>query len=141
MAFTSSTTQIIGANLCKDATIKTFDDGPRPRTVAYMSVAQNRSVKGSDGQYHDETDFYSVEYWNVNPGLAAKLTKGQKVAIVGEQSHRKYTDRDGKERLDCHIRATNVILIGAPKQSSGYDYDQNQPETNFNTSTLDNAPF
>lgn len=48
--------------------------------------------------------------------LSQYLTKGQKVTVTGQLAERKYTDKDGQERVARELRVDNVALQGSRQQ-------------------------
>ena len=72
-------------------------------SVVSFCVAVDRRFQGQDGKR--ETDFINCVAWRKTAEFIAKyFGKGRMIAINGAIQTRKYTDRDGKDRM-----ATEVI--------------------------------
>lgn len=116
MAFTINHIVLVGGNLTRDAELKYASNGNARLT---FSVAMNRSFKDASGQLKDVAEFFDVVYWGkLAEAVAPFLKKGQKVAIEGRLSQRRYTTQDGQQRNIVEVSATSVILIGARGESS-----------------------
>ena len=117
-------------NLTKDVDLRTTQSG---KAVATFTIAVNRRFKGQDGER--QTDFFPVIAWNQLGEMCGKyLTKGKKVAVVGELQTRSYEDKQGVKRYVTEIVADEVEFLSpreAPQESaqeaqSGFvdvDYD------------------
>lgn len=96
---------ILIGNLTADPNLRETQSGKK---VATLNIAVNG--------YNDTTDFFTVNVWNAQAENCAKyLSKGKKVAIVGELHNRSYEDKDGNKRTVCEITASEVEFI-SPKE-------------------------
>lgn len=120
MAFTINHIVLVGGNLTRDAELKYANNGNARLT---FSVAMNRSYKDPNGQPKEVVEFFDVVYWGkIAEAVAPRLKKGQKVAVEGRLSQRRYTGTDGQQRNIVEISATSVILIGARgEQTAAHD--------------------
>lgn len=118
MSFVINHIVLVGGNLTKDAELKYANNG-NPRLT--FSVAMNRKYKDANGTITDVVEFFNIVYWGkIAEAVAPHMTKGQKVAIEGRLSQRRYTGNDGQQHSIVEIAATNVVLIGQ-RQHSGAD--------------------
>jgi len=62
----------------EDVKLVSLESGAK---VANLTIATQRPFKNEDGLY--DTDFIKVTFWNFNAEYAAKIKKGNPVAIVG----------------------------------------------------------
>ena len=109
-------------NLTNDPEIRSTQTG---KNVCTFTIAVNRK-KVSEPQ----TDFFRINAWNGLADTCARfLTKGKKVAVVGELQARTYEDKQGKTRLSLDVSADEVEFL-SPKEekpkkekenSDGYD--------------------
>ena len=109
-------------NLTNDPEIRSTQTG---KSVCTFTIAVNRK-KVSEPQ----TDFFRITAWNGLADTCARfLTKGKKVAVVGELQARTYEDKQGKTRLSLDVSADEVEFL-SPKEekpkkekenSDGYD--------------------
>lgn len=96
--------ELIG-NLTKDVELHETQNGKKVTTL-------NIAVNG----YNNTTDFFTVNVWNAQAENCAKyLSKGKKVAIVGELHNRSFEDKDGNKRTVCEITANEVEFL-SPKE-------------------------
>ena len=96
--------ELIG-NLTKDVELHETQSGKK---VATLNIAVNG--------YNNTTDFFTVNVWNAQAENCAKyLSKGKKVAIVGELHNRSFEDKDGNKRTVCEITANEVEFL-SPKE-------------------------
>ena len=113
---------IITGNLTANPETRTTTSG---KTVCSFNLAVNRK-KTSEPQ----TDFFRINAWNNLGDVCGRcLTKGKKVAVVGELQARTYEDKQGKTRLSLDVSADEVEFL-SPKEekpkkekenSDGYD--------------------
>lgn len=100
---------IIVGNLTKDPEEASTPNGT---PVSHFSVAVSRRYANADGER--EVDFFPV---NVFGKLAENcnryLTKGKKVAVVGNVQLRRYTDKDGIKRQAIEVVADEVEFLSA----------------------------
>ena len=112
-------------NLTNDPEIRSTQTG---KSVCTFTIAVNRK-KVSEPQ----TDFFRINAWgNLADVCARFLSKGKKVAIIGELQARTYEDKQGKTRLSLDVSADEVEFLSpkedAPKpkkekeNSDGYDH-------------------
>jgi single-strand DNA-binding protein len=110
MAFTINHITLVGGNLTRDAELRYASNG---NARVSFSVAMNRSYRDPNGQTKDIVEFFDVVYWGkLAETVAPRLKKGQKVAIEGKLSQRRYTTQDGQQRNIVEVSASSVILIG-----------------------------
>ena len=93
---------IIG-NLCKDPETRTTQSG---KSVCTFNVAVNR--RGNQ----QEADYFRVSAWNQTGEACSKyLTKGSKVAVVGNVSLNTYTTQNGENRSSMEVYAQDVEFL------------------------------
>ena len=104
---------IIG-NLTKDPETRSTPSGA---SVCSFTVAVNRRF-AKEGEER-QTDFFRVNAWR---GLAENcqrfLSKGRKVAVIGEMQPRSYEDKDGKTRCSLDIAADEVEFLSDPEKKT-----------------------
>lgn len=100
---------IIIGNLTANPETRTTTSG---KTVCSFNLAVNRK-KTSEPQ----TDFFRINAWNGLGDVCARcLTKGKKVAVIGELQARIYEDKQGKTRLSLDVLADEVEFL-SPKET------------------------
>ena len=114
---------ILIGNLTNDPETRTTPNG---NTVCSFTLAVNRKKAAEP-----TTDFFRINAWrNLGEVCGRCLTKGKKVAVVGELHPRLYEDKTGKTRLSLDVEADEVEFLSPkdetkPKRekenSDGYD--------------------
>ncbi len=95
---------IIG-RLGKDVELRHTQSG---KAVASFSIAT------SEGK--DQTEWHNIVVWEKTAELCAQyLKKGSLASVIGRIASRKYTDKQGVERLAYEIVASRVVFL-SPKE-------------------------
>ena len=80
---------------------------PELKTVGNMRLAVNR--KTEQGK---EADYYSLKAWRgLGENCAKFLSKGSKIAVCGDISHRNYKDKDGVNHLIVEVNASDIEFL------------------------------
>lgn len=91
---------------------------PNGTSVTSFTIAVNR--RGQDKQ----TDFFRINAWRGLADSCAKfLSKGRKVAVVGELQARTYEAKDGKTKVSLDVQADEVEFLSPAEQK------QEKPKT------------
>lgn len=108
-------------NLTRDPETRTTQSGV---SVCSFSVAVSRRFPVNGEKV---TDFFNVNAWR---GLAETcqkfLSKGKKVAVVGELQPRTYAAKDGTTRVSLDVSADEVEFL-SPKGESAQQTYQGAP--------------
>ena len=109
----------------------TRDFGADPRTFFYttggtacakVSIAVNRSVKQSDGQWTDEVSFFDVTIWGKTAeNLKPYLVKGKQIAVDG------YLKQDRWQKDGQNFSKVVVVANSVPPRMQG-NYMQSQQQ-------------
>lgn len=100
---------IIG-NCGKDAEMRYTASGV---ATAQVSVAVNNRRKNSQGEYEDQTEWFSVVLWNETAEkLSQYLTKGKQVYVEGRLQTRSWEDDGGQKHYRTEVVANTVQLLG-----------------------------
>lgn len=124
---------IIG-NLVRDPEMRTTQSGIN---VCTFTVAVNRRQKG-DSQ---ATDYFRVTAWRqLGENCSRFLTKGRKVAVLGEVSVSTYTTQNGETRANLEVLAQDVEFL-TPRAEQGETAPQSanssMPDTSANQGIAD----
>lgn len=104
---------ILTGNLCADPETRTTQNGV---SVCSFTVAVARRFK-ADGQ--TVTDFYRCNAWRQLGEQCQKfLTKGRKVAVVGELQPHPYTAKDGTTRVSLDVSADEVEFLSNKSENA-----------------------
>ena len=119
--------ELIG-NLTRDIELHETQSGKK---VATLNIAVNG--------YNDTTDFFTVNVWgNLAESCNTYLSKGKKVAIVGELHNRSYEDKDGNKRIVCEITANEVEFLSPKEDKEETSAKRERPTL---TEITGNLPF
>lgn len=105
--------------------------------VTSMRVAVNVSTKKDDGTF--DSNFYSVSvFGKQGEYLMQQAQKGTQVWATGDLVLRSYTAKDGTERQDLNLTATDVRCLKNTKGSRNWKPAPKQQEPE---SDNDDMPF
>ncbi|GIV97669.1 MAG: single-stranded DNA-binding protein [Herpetosiphonaceae bacterium] len=84
-------------------------------------VASNRSWKSTDGQTHEDTEWFSVVAWNKLGEICNQyLTKGTRVYIEGRLQTRSWDDpQTGEKRYKTEVIANDMIILDSRRDHAG----------------------
>lgn len=84
---------------------------PNGKSVASFSMALNRSYKGADGEWVEDTDFIDCVAWGPLAERVEKYVKrGQRLFVEGRLSQRSW-EQDGQKRSKVEVVANDVTFI------------------------------
>jgi single-strand DNA-binding protein len=118
---------------------------PNGNPVTSFSLATNRRYTSSDGERHEETEWFRIITWS---GLAERcnqyLTKGQRAYVEGRFTSRTYKGSDGQERTSNEINANNVLFLSQPvgtDSNAGESLSARIEIDDGGSSSVDDLPF
>jgi len=128
---------------------------PSGTPITTLSVATNRTYKGSDGQQVKETTWYKVSVFGKAAEAAAQyLTKGRMVLVEGRLTPDKntggpriWTTKDGRPAANFELAAQEVKFIGGGGQRDEAGDEQGTPDTSLastgetSTAETEDLPF
>jgi single-strand DNA-binding protein len=86
---------------------------PSGRPVTTFTVATSRSWNTSDGERHNETEWFNVVTWgNLAEICKQYLVKGQQVYIEGRLQTRRWDDQEGAKHVSVEIVANEMMILG-----------------------------
>ncbi|RLD21604.1 MAG: single-stranded DNA-binding protein [Bacteroidetes bacterium] len=125
---------ILIGNLGRDPEVRHLEGGV---SVAKFSVATNESYQDKNQQWQTVTEWHDVVVWR---GLAERaerqLHKGSLVYIEGKLTHRKWQDKDGKDRYNTEVVANTFRSLDrkeSTQQSRGTEFPAESP---YSSSTV-----
>lgn len=93
---------------------------PTGKAVCNFSIATTETWKSPGGQKNEKTIWFKVTAWGVMGENASKyLAKGRPVYVEGRLGTETWTDRDGKERTDFTINASEIQYLGESGSGGG----------------------
>ncbi len=108
----------VAGQLGRDAEVRFLPNGD---PVANFSIAD------SQGKDKDAIWWNCQLFGKRAESLAQYLVKGQSVTITGSVSQRKYTDKNGVEKISTDVRVNDVSLQGGRKEAAP---QQTKPQSN-----------
>lgn len=101
---------------------------PNGEAVANFSIATSEQWKDRNGERQERTEWHNITMYRKLAEIAEKyLKKGSEVYIEGKIQSRKYTGKDGVERIAYDIIANEMKMIGG--KSDNGSLEQNKPES------------
>ena len=104
-------------HLGRDPEMRTTPSG---RPVTSFSLATTRSWHTTDGERHEETEWFHVVAWGSLAEICQQhLHKGQRVFIEGRLQGRRWEDAEGQKHQSVEIVAREMIMLGDQYEVSG----------------------
>jgi single-strand DNA-binding protein len=111
----SLATIVLVGNVGKDPVVSQAGD----TNLARFSVATSSRVK-KDGEWVDAVSWWSVKVFGKKADFVGNhVKKGTSVVVTGEAQIQDWTDKDGKQRRDVVVTATEVRFAGGSKKDGG----------------------
>ena len=86
---------------------------PQGTAVLNFSIATTERRKDSRGEFTDITTWFKVSLWGKQAeALTEYLTKGRQVYVAGRLRSETYTARDGQQRTNLEVMASDVQILG-----------------------------
>ncbi len=129
-------------NLTRDPEVRSTPNGV---TVCTFTIAVNRRFANSNGER--TTDFFRINAWRqLGETCARYLSKGRKVAVIGELQARTYEGKDGTTRMSLDVSADEVEFLSPKSQDDGVESnsrgnDNAQDLAGFTDIQSDDIPF
>jgi len=126
-------------NLTHDPEVRSTPNGI---TVASFTIAVDRRFAGQDGKR--PTDYFRIVAWRQLGETCAKfLSKGRKIAVIGELQARTYDDKKGTTRMSLDVQADEVEFLSPKQQGEAHEETaQNAPDmSRFEAVDADSIPF
>lgn len=101
-------------NLTRDPELGKTDNGI---SVCNFSLATDRSWTTEAGEKKEESEFHRIIAWQKLAEICGQLlSKGSKVYVSGRLSTRKFTSKDGQEKITTEIIANDIIVLSPKKE-------------------------
>ena len=112
-------------NLTGDPELRTTPSGIN---VCTMNIAVNRRFSSS--REDRQADFFRITAWRqLGETCSRYLSKGRKVAVVGELAARTYEAKDGTTRVSLEVTADEVEFL-SPRDPNSYHGDNQGYQSN-----------
>ncbi len=122
-------------NLGRDPEMNYTPDGT---AHTKFSLAVSRTTKSANGERQQETEWFNIVAWRQLAELCSTyLKKGQKVYLEGRLSQRKYTGKDGVERLSVEVVVSDIEFLTPKNQQPS----NNEGSSHDDLGELEDHPF
>lgn len=102
---------------------------PQGHAVTTFRVASNRSWRTSEGETHEDTEWFRVVAWNKLAEICNKwLSKGSRVYVEGRLQTRQWQDQEGQTRSTTEVIANDMIILDARRDSAGPSEGEELPD-------------
>src|SRR5262245_61103785 len=92
---------------------------PQGHAVTTFRVASNRSWRSSDGETHEDTEWFRVVAWNKLAEICNQfLAKGARVYVEGRLQTRQWQDHEGQMRYSTEVIANDMIILDTRRDIS-----------------------
>ena len=92
---------------------------PQGHAVTTFRVASNRSWRSSDGEAHEDTEWFRVVAWNKLAEICNQfLAKGARVYVEGRLQTRQWQDQEGQTRYSTEVIANDMIMLDTRRDAS-----------------------
>lgn len=124
---------ILTGNLTADPERRSTPNGI---SVCSFTIAVNKKFT-KDG---DTAQFFRIHAWRQLGDLCAKyLSKGRKIAVIGELEGRTYEGKDGRTRISLEVTADEIEFL-SPKGESEKPVEQ-MTSNDLENVNLDDIPW
>jgi len=103
---------------------------PSGRPVTTFTVATNRTWNSTDGEKHNETEWFNIVAWgNLAEICKQYLIKGQQVYIEGRLQTRRWEDSENIKRTNVEIVASEMMILGDRHDTNQTGAESQDPDT------------
>lgn len=125
---------ILIGNIGKDPETKHLDGG---KQVTNLTLATNETYKNASGEKVKNTEWHRLVLWGKLSEIADKyVTKGGEIYVEGKMTYRKYTDKNGTEKISPDV-VVNELQLGGKAENKSQDNQQQNNSQQSNQSNND----
>ena len=123
----------------KDPEVKTLPSGVQ---VASFTLATSRSYLDKEGNWHDKTEWHTVDVWGKQTEKVSEYSKGDLVSVIGSIEYSSY-EKDGQKTYFTKIRAmhTSRFLKSEDKGAKKASPKTNERDHAPDVDNGDDLPF
>lgn len=115
--------QLIG-RMGQDPELRHVQNG---EAVCNFSLATSEKYNDKSGEPQEQTEWHRVSAWGRHAEIIGEfLQKGSLVYVEGKLQSRKYTDKNGTEKISVEIRLFDLKMLGG-RQEQGDQPQQAAP--------------
>lgn len=109
----------------RDAETRKLADGT---AVTNLTIATSETWKDSAGEKQEKTTWHNVQFWRKLAEIVGQYAKkGGLYMVEGRMTYRKYTDKDGVEKMTAEIVADEFKMLDKPTGQSNAPAQQSAP--------------
>jgi single-strand DNA-binding protein len=98
---------------------------PQGHAVTTFRVASNRSWRTTEGESHEETEWFRVVAWNKLAEICNQwLLKGSRVYVEGRMQTRQWQDQEGQTRYLSEVIANDIIILDTRRDTTSQEADE-----------------
>ena len=91
---------------------------PSGKAVTTFSLATSRSWQSSNGERHEETEWFNIVAWGGLAEICSQhLSTGQQVYIEGRLQSRQWESDSGEKHQSMEVVAQELVMLGAKQRS------------------------
>ena len=91
---------------------------PKNRPYCHLRLATSQTFKDATGAKQERTEWHRITVWGETAASCARfLDRGRSVYVEGRLEHRKWEDREGKQRDATDVVATRVVFLGGRERA------------------------
>ncbi len=104
-------------NAGRDAELRYLANGT---AQAQFSLAVNRSYRGPDNEWKEETEWFNIVAWReLAERLSQNVTKGKQIYVEGRFQTRSWDDDQGVKHYRTEVIASSVLQLGSREAPGG----------------------
>jgi len=82
------------------------------RTLARFTLATNENYRDKKGEWHELTQWHTINAWGKLGDLVQKLLKkGQEIIVEGRLVNQSYETKNGEKRFTTVIEASEFLVL------------------------------
>src|SRR5215211_6232956 len=98
---------------------------PQGHAITTFRVASNRSWRTTEGESHEETEWFRVVAWNKLAEICNQwLLKGSRVYVEGRMQTRQWQDQEGQPHYLSEVIANDIIILDTRRESTNQSADE-----------------
>jgi single-strand DNA-binding protein len=102
---------------------------PQGHAVTTFRVASNRTWRSTDGEAHEDTEWFRIVAWNKLAEICNQyLVKGARVYVEGRLQTRQWQDQEGQTRYSTEVIANDMIMLDSRRDMPSADGHEAAPE-------------
>jgi len=128
---------VLIGNLTNEPDMHTTPNGV---SVCRFTIATNRRFADASG--NRKTDFFRIYAWRkLGENCGKYLSKGKKVAVIGELQAQTYKDKQGETRISLDVAADEIEFLSQKSENATVAGGRITEDEDFTDVNPDKLPF